>query len=1153
MSELFNTIKTSILGTKTANIDKDIDSSFRSIEKYSINNDRNKYLEIMKNIVTKTDGVGSVENAIVKSLQTNAQVQTYDQSGRIYRYNEYEAIVRKISYCQRALETLVDHIISPDDITKTSIQFLASEDFTDSATAKTAISRCNQIETKLGLENKIRKIVRTTLHKGDSFVEIIYSPKGENGLKILQESKNEKTQLIEQTEIEESFANIGSKISYNIPLDEEEKNVLNGNVIIESSTFTSALFENGGYSFGGVLGGMGSYTVGANVVGDRTITNKPFVPNAQSADKKSSEPNFKSKFDDENAEVPTDEDTELKKLKDIFIAVHKPQYVIRLETDRFKSCLGYLVFPKIDISTMLTNGSAGFNTGLNSVDSLCNQIISQLHGHLKGRSDDIKLSKDVKIALLTYLSGVKNGDDLKIRYVPPEFMCHWRLNADLFDPYGESIFECVNFDCRLLIALKTATTIKRLTYATDKRMISVETGLPRDAKNIIESIKEGLSKRKISVDTMGSIDNIPSQIPTFETIYVPMRDGKKFVEFDKMEWGMNPAEDIEPLKFLRDNIVANLGVPAPYLGLEENTCFSFNEKVPLLEGFDVTMGTLVEQYEKDPEHFNQWTYSIDPTTNDIVPGKILKAIRTRKNATMVKVYLDNGKSMEVTPDHLYMMRDGSYKEAKDLVENDSMMPWYIRSSNIKTKNNTPYFQVYHPGRKKWQVLHRMVSEGLNKAKINDGMHVHHIDGNPLNNHPNNLLVCSRDKHNQIHNEKCRYNHNDLSTYSILEKRNCVICQKEFECRIQLNQSTCLSESCKLERKRLDGIKSWERKKSMCGSDYTVVKANCSVCNKEFETYQKYLNQRTDKWITCGDRHCGRVAAGRKNTFRVYGDNSPIKLTCIICNNNFEINPKQEHKSNTCSISCMNTLLSRRRFQGNREISNCSFCGKEISITKYQKKHNQYIPCDNSICKHMKQGVKLWLNHNSDKNIEDYISLKQPMLNHKVVKVEWLIEKQDCCDLEIEKYHNFALSAGVFVHNSNRSLLTSENINFTRTIIAYQKELSMCLKDMFRKIYKLIYKDHQTLDKIQITFQEPKISPYEHQMEYVEQIQRLMEALKGMGVPMEYMKKKYLPQLNWEAIEKFSAMESLEQETNETPPDQSGMMGGGVLSGTGGMY
>jgi DNA gyrase subunit B len=40
-------------------------------------------------------------------------------------------------------------------------------------------------------------------------------------------------------------------------------------------------------------------------------------------------------------------------------------------------------------------------------------------------------------------------------------------------------------------------------------------------------------------------------------------------------------------------------------------------------------------------------------------------------------------------------------------------------------------------------------------------------------------------------------------------------------------------------------------------------------------------------------------------------------------------------------------------------------------------------------------------------------------NHKIKKIEWLDEKNDVYDLEVKDSHNFALSAGVFVHNSSK--------------------------------------------------------------------------------------------------------------------------------------
>ena len=202
MSELFDSIKTSILGSKSSDIDKQIDNSFRSIEKYSISSDRNKYIDMMKDLISKTGTSNSAEN-VVKSLQGSPQVQTYDQTGRISRYGEYEAIVRKISYCQRALDTLTDHIISPDDITKTSVQFLVDDNVikNENSPVATTLARCKKINDKLKFDDKVRKIVRTTLHKGDNFIEIIPSPKGQHALSILHEGVQKTVDIISPNSI----------------------------------------------------------------------------------------------------------------------------------------------------------------------------------------------------------------------------------------------------------------------------------------------------------------------------------------------------------------------------------------------------------------------------------------------------------------------------------------------------------------------------------------------------------------------------------------------------------------------------------------------------------------------------------------------------------------------------------------------------------------------------------------------------------------------------------------------------------------------------------------------------------------------------------------------------------------------------------------
>jgi len=60
-------------------------------------------------------------------------------------------------------------------------------------------------------------------------------------------------------------------------------------------------------------------------------------------------------------------------------------------------------------------------------------------------------------------------------------------------------------------------------------------------------------------------------------------------------------------------------------------------------------------------------------------------------------------------------------------------------------------------------------------------------------------------------------------------------------------------------------------------------------------------------------------------------------------------------------------------------------------------------------------------------------------NHKVVSVRYLTEKIDVYDLSIEKYHNFALTSGVFVHNTGKT--TAAILGIIRVM-----HVILCLRD-----------------------------------------------------------------------------------------------------------
>lgn len=545
MPGILDSIKNSILGVNSNVSDKLIDNALQNISMYSSNSNKNKFVETLKSLIPTT---GTTGDGIIKQLQQGMpQAQTYDQSGRISRYVEYEAMCNKIAYCKRALDTLVDHIISPDDINKNSLQIIPFERGKQDETTNTALGRLKDINKHFDIESKIKSIIRTTLKKGDNFVEIVKTPKGKNALVII----NESTDRTKECEVlmEHSYT-------------------IKGNDTEETTEFKVILDSMDAIQFGGALSGLGSTIYGGNI--PKQVPVGSFEPRSKdhggAASDEPRQDQFRAKHDKEEEKPDIIEKSENDKISDLSIVVHDPKYVIRLETQRFKVCLGYLVFPKVDVAYMISNISAQTN-----IDSICANLLADVQKNLARapQDDKIIIDDEVRKVLISHLSRIKKNEDLKIRYVSPELMQHFRINTDKYDPYGESIFDCVSFDARMLMALKTAATVKRINSCSDKRFINVEIGLPRDANNMVNQMKEQFTKKKISVDSMGSIDTIPSQINTFENIYIPMKDGKKYIEIDQQQWGSDPNTETENLKFIRDNIVGNIGVPSAYLNIED--------------------------------------------------------------------------------------------------------------------------------------------------------------------------------------------------------------------------------------------------------------------------------------------------------------------------------------------------------------------------------------------------------------------------------------------------------------------------------------------------------------------------------------------------------------------------------------------------------
>lgn len=161
-------------------------------------------------------------------------------------------------------------------------------------------------------------------------------------------------------------------------------------------------------------------------------------------------------------------------------------------------------------------------------------------------------------------------------------------------------------------------------------------------------------------------------------------------------------------------------------------CFIGEQSIALANGDNISFAEIVAEQAEGKEHF---CYTINQSGN-VAIEKIINARITKKNAKVIKITLDNNETIICTPDHLFMLRDGSYKSAALLTANDSLMPLYRKLSQ-KTKTGqglNSYEMVGNPKKESWIYTH-LLAGVYESADENYG---HSVDFNKFNNNPSNI-------------------------------------------------------------------------------------------------------------------------------------------------------------------------------------------------------------------------------------------------------------------------------------------------------------------------------------------------------------------------------------------------------------------------------
>jgi DNA gyrase subunit A len=200
-------------------------------------------------------------------------------------------------------------------------------------------------------------------------------------------------------------------------------------------------------------------------------------------------------------------------------------------------------------------------------------------------------------------------------------------------------------------------------------------------------------------------------------------------------------------------MVQNFSLRYPLIDGQGNFgCFTGSTAIRLVDGSVKSF----EELAQLPPPQRCYVYSVD-RDNRMVIGAARHARVTRRDAALVEVTLDNGQTVRCTPDHRFLLREGTYKQAKDLTADDRLMAGYFDAAPVREGRSSDYLRIQQPDGS-WTFVH-WLADAFNLARgcslRKAGRIRHHKDFNRFNNSPENIERLSFREHNRKHAEHAR--------------------------------------------------------------------------------------------------------------------------------------------------------------------------------------------------------------------------------------------------------------------------------------------------------------------------------------------------------------------------------------------------------------
>lgn len=171
-----------------------------------------------------------------------------------------------------------------------------------------------------------------------------------------------------------------------------------------------------------------------------------------------------------------------------------------------------------------------------------------------------------------------------------------------------------------------------------------------------------------------------------------------------------------------------------YICEGDSACFCGDTEVKLVDGRTLSMEQLYNEYKAGKDNY---VWSVDHFSLKAV--KITEVKLVKHNARVKRYYFDDGTDVVCTPDHKFMLVDGTYKEIDKITSDDQLSNYHFDIVNGRNYYNS------HP------LYATVAKQYLGERPF--GWHTHHLDKNKLNDVPENLVYTDSSEHSKIHSNK----------------------------------------------------------------------------------------------------------------------------------------------------------------------------------------------------------------------------------------------------------------------------------------------------------------------------------------------------------------------------------------------------------------